>query len=272
MSQHDYAEIVKRDPPSDTGIIRNVFHQIDETTWMVLAQFKKREGCVVSVRCDDPQPGFKIDIWVTRDGEIRGYAVESIIGMYHTASEYAFNLQMEAMNALKELDQASKNDPSYDEEYEDRMLELIPEFQQRIKEMEERSSWVHGATGMYELFVCEEAQKLLRYRTNVSTFLDWSNLSYDEKITTPGFDRRRHTHESIKAVEELVFAHLFDNSARREHAASCPSLGCKISGCWSTSTEAQLERINKHAKPEQFERRNGKRETDSGHGEPTYNA
>lgn len=245
MSQHDYAEIIKRDPPSDTGIIHNVFHRINETTWMVLAQFKKREGCVVAVQCDDPQPGFKIDIWVARDGEIRGYAVESVIGIYHTAREYSLNLRAAAMSMLEELDETSKSDPSYDEEYEDRLLDLIPEFQRRIREMEARSKWVHGTTGLYELFVCEEAQKLLRYHTNISTFLDWVNLSYDEKITTPGFDRRRHTHGSIKAVEELVFAHLFDNSAHREHAASCPSLGCEIAGCWSTSAEAQVERLNK---------------------------
>lgn len=266
-----YTDVVKTDPPSDTGSIVEVHQQVSGDVWVVHAMFNSLEDVMLILEYPNPRVGQKIDVWVDSVDTIRGYAVDEKIITLVKPNEFENKTIDESLQMIWDK---NKDDVEYDIEVEERLTALTPEFQDRIRGLDSRSKWAHYTTLMFEIWVCEEAEKLIKVTKTLDGIIAWAALPRELRLSMSNLDTLRHTSQSLNSVGELVFSYFFDQSVAREHAASCHHIGCKRAGCWSTTDEAKqiIKESESDAHARQSEIRNGESENGTNRNQSQYNA
>lgn len=194
-------------------------------------------------RCQQaPIPGDTMRLY----GRGLGYPVRGITIGHH----YVYRYQTEAEADAERIAsiEASKAKKVRDFEanlptFEASVQALDAPFRVRMRRFLRRDGW--GAEfGGYELFVCQEAQKIIARLRTVEEVKAFHAANCDaQKELVPELDADNHSGNTFGAATMLAHVYLTDKSLaavmiQRVHGALCPLVGCTEYGCWATEQTA----------------------------------
>lgn len=98
--------------------------------------------------------------------------------------------------------------------------------------------------GGYELFVCEEAVKILAVISTVEGIKSFYAASMEgQKALVPTLDYDNHSGNTFGCAVRLAHLACADiDLVPKMHAAMCPLMGCADAGCWNQRPGTLAER------------------------------
>jgi hypothetical protein len=193
-------------------------------------------------RCQQaPIPGDTMRLYGRRFGyAVRGITIGENVYRYQTEAEADAEriASVEASKAKKVRD-FEANLPTF----EASVQALDAPFRVRMRRFLRRDGW--GAEfGGYELFVCQEAQKIIARLRTVEEVKAFHAANCDaQKELVPELDADNHSGNTFGAATMLAHVYLTDKNLaavmiQRVHGALCPLVGCTEYGCWATEQSA----------------------------------
>lgn len=120
-----------------------------------------------------------------------------------------------------------------------RRMDLLPEaFQKRLQYFREVEGW-EKEFGPYELFVCEEAAKLVKAFSTEEELKEFNSLPYERQKKVS--DERKielelEQHSGNTFGQAVFLARVFlvkPEVLQMHHGALCPLVGCRAYGCYA---------------------------------------
>lgn len=128
-------------------------------------------------------------------------------------------------------------------EYERRLEELPEPFRARIRFFMRREQW-GPRFGDYELFVCQEALKILAVVNTVEALARFHRASHEgQRALIPTLDY--HNHSGNTFGQACLLARLYlagPDYIPKAHGGLCPLVGCDEYGCYASTEEAAAAR------------------------------
>lgn len=194
-----------------------------------------------SLGCPDigitPKAGDKMRVYP--EGRLgsrtRGLCINGVPIYYRTEEED----ELDRQKMLLEMEQRKRAEyEANKDKYEATVKTLPKEFQDRIQGFKDRNPNFWEQMG-YEVFVCEEAVKVINKIDDIKAFC---KLSYEEQNAMVDFSDN-HSGNTIGATVFLAMLYKTNPEfVAKAHSAICPLIGCKDAGCWA-STQNQKEEV-----------------------------
>lgn len=161
---------------------------------------------------------------------VRGIVIDGVVVRYDTEA-FAEQKRLEDNKAQEEkqkLDYLEKKD-----EYSKRIATLPKPFQEKIEGHMRRRDDFSWKNLSYELFVCEEAVKIVKHFGNAEEIRAYSKLGHKEQEKILALDEGHSGNTFGAAVSHAVIYKLDVDWVSRAHAAIHVIVGCEEAGCWS---------------------------------------
>lgn len=120
-------------------------------------------------------------------------------------------------------------------EFNRRVSALPIKLRERMEQFLATSDEWGAAHGNYELFVCEEAAKVLgAFSSSKDIEAFWHSSYENQKAAVPGLAYDKHSGNTLGAALMLARVYLTNRDlVPVAHAAICPLVGCSNAGCYA---------------------------------------
>jgi hypothetical protein len=156
-----------------------------------------------------------------------------------------YRYQTEAQEAAGHAQEVAASKQHQRDEWEARKdataiaIRALPEpFRCRIEFFMRQPEW-GPEFGLYELFCCTEAVKLvdmLKSQDSVCAFVEMNSEA--QKIAAPGLAYDQHSGNTLGMSCRLAYVFMSQPELLfKVHGASCPIVGCKAYGCFATTIQ-----------------------------------
>lgn len=169
---------------------------------------------------------------------IRGLVVNGRVIYYRTEEEEAerVNLLLEEEDNKKKHQFETEGKAKLDAAY----TKLPKEFKERLDLFRKNNLDFRWKYESYEMFVCEEAVKIVTSLNNASNVREFKELSNEKQLAWVPSLSDGHSGNTLDAACFLALLYIeHPELVSRSHGALCPLVGCKGYGCYAAYHKAE---------------------------------